>query len=423
MRDYEYYRRIFAPLRKPLAYVDLDLLDENIRLIAERAAVYGKRVRVASKSVRCTAVLRRIFAASDVFQGIMAFTAAEAVYLAKEGFDDILIGYPVCDPDGIAEIICLTTTGHCITFMVDSAEHLRHISRIAAEQGPEATARVCIDVDMSTEFPGLHFGVRRSPLKTAADLAPLLDELRAQKAHVRLAATGTDSLAAGSGSGSGRVSLILDGIMGYEAQIAGVGDNVPSQAIKSRTVRWLKGRSVPQIAARRKAVFDAIAKAGFSLRFVNGGGTGSLHTTGREEVVTEITVGSGFYSPGLFDNYEAFRYQPAAGFAIQVVRRPRSDMVTCAGGGYVASGSPGWDKVPKPYLPEGLKLLPNEAAGEVQTPFTYSGSATLSLGDPVLMRHAKAGELCERFPVLYAVSNGEIVDTYKTYRGDGQCFL
>lgn len=397
MRDYAYYREIFAPLPKPLAFVDLDLLDENIRAIADHARSHSKTVRVASKSVRCPAVLRRIIGANPVFQGIMAFTAAEAAYLAKAGFDDILIGYPVWHEEAIADLMRLVQAGRAITFMVDSVPHLRHIERIAADHG--ATARVCIDVDMSTDFPGLHFGVRRSPLSKAQDLAPLIEVLQQSK-HLK-----------------------LDGVMGYEAQIAGVADKVPGQAVKSRTVQWLKARSLPRIAERRKAAVEAIRQAGLELRVVNGGGTGSLHTTGLEDVVTEMTAGSGFFSPGLFDHYVDFHYQPAAGFAIEVVRRPAPDIVTCAGGGYVASGSPGWDKVPKPYLPAGLKLLANEAAGEVQTPFRYRGNESLQLGDPVFMRHSKAGELCERFTRLHAVSEGRIVDTYTTYRGDGQCFL
>ncbi|MDQ0191210.1 amino acid deaminase/aldolase [Alicyclobacillus cycloheptanicus] len=393
--NYEYYKRIFASLPKPLAYVDVDLLQENIAAIAPRSL--GKRIRIASKSVRCRAVLRRILDAGPPCQGIMSYTAAEAIFLADHGFDDILLGYPIWNAGRIADILRRVGEGKTITCMVDSLDHLRQIERVAKDVGVRAL--VCIDVDMSTEFPGLHFGVRRSPLSTAADVEPLLLHVAASN------------------------SLQLDGIMGYEAQVAGVGDHVPGQAVKNRVVHFLKTRSIPQIAERRAAVVELIRKMKLPLRFVNGGGTGSLHTTSQEEVVTEITVGSGFFSPGLFDNYRSFRYLPAAGFVLEIVRQPRPDIFTCAGGGYTASGSPGWDKVPKPYLPVGLSLLPNEAAGEVQTPFRYRGETRLALGDPILMRHAKAGELCERFAVLHAISDGRIVDVWPTYRGDGQCFL
>jgi D-serine deaminase-like pyridoxal phosphate-dependent protein len=148
-----------------------------------------------------------------------------------------------------------------------------------------------------------------------------------------------------------------------------------------------------------------------------------MASTREEAAVTEITVGSGFYSPGLFDNYVGFRYQPAAGYAIEIVRRPARALYTCLGGGYVASGALGLEKLPVPYLPQGAHLLPLEGAGEVQTPIRYEGSVPLSLGDPIFLRHAKAGELCEHFTHLLLVSNAAIVDEVATYRGDGQRFL
>lgn len=148
-----------------------------------------------------------------------------------------------------------------------------------------------------------------------------------------------------------------------------------------------------------------------------------METTVQEDVVTEVTVGSGFYSPTLFDHYTRFRHEPAAGFAIEVVRRPAPEIYTCQGGGYIASGAAGPDKLPQPWLPEGARLTTNEGAGEVQTPVIYEGSVSLNLGSPIFMRHSKAGELCERFRTLLLVSEGKVVDEVNTYRGDGQCFL
>ena len=211
--------------------------------------------------------------------------------------------------------------------------------------------------------------------------------------------------------------------MGYEAQIAGVGDRYPGAWAKNLLVRLLKRHSVRVVAERRAEMVQAVRELGIPLRFVNGGGTGSLATTARDPSVTEVTVGSGLYAPVLFDYYRDFRYQPAAGFAIEIVRRPRPGIYTCAGGGYVASGAAGRDKLPMPYLPEGTRLLPLEGAGEVQTPVRYEGPIALNLGDPVFLRHAKAGELCERFDRLHLFSEGRIVGEATTYRGDGRCFL
>jgi D-serine deaminase-like pyridoxal phosphate-dependent protein len=195
------------------------------------------------------------------------------------------------------------------------------------------------------------------------------------------------------------------------------------QLAKNALVRRLKQRSADEDAERRAAIVELVKSYGIMLRFVNGGGTGSMVTTRADSAVTEITVGSAFYAPALFDHYRDFRYQPAAAYAIEIVRRPRRDIYTCLGGGYIASGATGPEKQPVPYLPRGAKLLPLEGAGEVQTPVRYKGPVSLALGDPIFLRHSKAGELCERFEKLLLVSNGAIVDEVPTYRGGGQCFL
>jgi D-serine deaminase-like pyridoxal phosphate-dependent protein len=394
-RSYAYYKSAFQNIPRPFAFVDLDLLNENLQAIT--AAAGGKRIRIASKSIRSVELLRRILTTNDVFQGVMCFTATEAVYLARQGLDDLLLGYPVWRPDAVRQLVDLVADGRTIVFMLDALEQIEHLERVARERGVQVP--VCLDVDMSTNYPGLHFGVWRSPIASWRDARPVVERIAASD------------------------WLRLDGVMGYEAQIAGLGDRLPHKAVKNFTVSQLKRRSIREVAARRSEIVQGITDMGLKLRFVNAGGTGSLQSSREEPFVTEITVGSGFYSPALFDYYSSFRYQPAAGFAIEVVRRPRSDIVTCAGGGYVASGAAGADKLPVPYLPEGLRLLPLEGAGEVQTPLQHSGRTQLAVGDPVFFRHAKAGELCERFQKLHAVSSGAVVGTYETYRGAGECFL
>src|SRR5690606_35978811 len=159
------------------------------------------------------------------------------------------------------------------------------------------------------------------------------------------------------------------------------------------------------------------------LEFVNGGGTGSVEKTARDAAVTEIAAGSGLFHPRLFDGYRSFRGRPAALFALPVVRRPGPDVVTVLGGGYPASGPPGADRLPQPYLPAGLRYHPHEGAGEVQTPLIGPAARELRVGDRVWFRHAKAGELCERFDVLHLVAGDRLVGEAPTYRGEGRAFL
>ncbi|GIO34809.1 MULTISPECIES: amino acid deaminase/aldolase [Paenibacillus] len=395
-RGYSYYKQAFERIPKPFAYVDLDLLGKNIGHILARAG--SKNIRIATKSVRSAALLKRILHQSPVFCGLMCFSPQEAIYLVKQGMDDIVMGYPVWEPSALAGMAELIRQGKSVTLMVDSVAHIEHLERIAARHGVRFP--VCIDMDMSLDVPGLHFGVWRSPVRTIAEAGPLVERILSSRL------------------------VMLDGVMGYEAQIAGVGDHYPNKMAKNMLVQALKRRSAKQVAEKRAALVAMIEDAmGAPLRFVNGGGTGSLLTTVLEEAVTEVTVGSGFFAPALFDHYRDFRYLPAAGFAVEIVRQPGKHIYTCLGGGYTASGAAGRDKLPLPYLPAGASLLPLEGAGEVQTPVKYDGEEPLTLGDPIFFRHAKAGELCERFNYLYGLSKGGIVEKITTYRGDGQCFL
>ncbi|MFC5406995.1 amino acid deaminase/aldolase [Cohnella soli] len=393
MPGYEAYKKLFAHLPMPFAYLDLSMLDRNIADIA--AAAGNKNIRIASKSIRSVDVLRRILDSGAPYGGVMCYTASEAAFLADQGFDDLLLGYPTWEADGIRALVERVAAGKQITFMVDSIEHVAHIEKFA--QGSGTRVPLCLDVDMSTSYPGLRFGVWRSPINGWEQAKPVVEAI------------------------VGSRWLKLDGIMGYEAQIAGVGDDVPGATFQNRIVCFLQKRSVSEVARRRAEVVRGLSSIGVALRFVNAGGTGSLATSREEEFVTEVTAGSGFYGPTLFDYYKSFRYLPAAGFAVEIVRKPRVDIVTCLGGGYVASGAAGATKLPQPYLPQNLRLFSLEGAGEVQTPVLANRPEHrgLHIGDPIFFRHAKAGELCERFDCLNVVADGAIVGKYATYRGMG----
>jgi len=394
MQNYTYYKNIFQGNRFPLAYVDLDLLDQNIAQNLDRAK--STAIRIASKSVRCTAIMEYIFKKSPRFQGIMAFHPEEAVFLSQKGFDDILMGYPFVGEQQIEAIGKEIQAGKYVCLMVDHPQHLSIIEKVGKKLN--LVFPICIDMDMSIDFGSIHFGVWRSPIKDEQSLDALLTVIQAHK------------------------QLRLDGLMGYEAQIAGLGNAMKGKAVMNRVVSFLQKKSIPKIAERRAKALKLIKEKGFELKFVNGGGTGSIESTIEELGVTEVTVGSGFYNSHLFDYYSHFQLKPAAGFALSVSRIPKPGMLTCHSGGYIASGGIDSVKAPIPYLPKDMRMDKNEGAGEVQTPLYYTGNEPLTIGDPVFFRHCKAGELCERFNTLHFVRNGEIVESVSTYRGEGKCF-
>lgn len=394
MTQYSDYKQAFAGLSMPFAWVDLDQLDRNIALHQKRARHVP--IRIASKSIRSVEILRYLLDASAQMQGIMCYHPAEAAWLASLGFDDLLIAYPSLDTAALDAALDQVAKGKTIYFMVDLLEHAQAIQKLAQEK--QVRALLCLDLDMSIQYPALYFGVHRSRVRNADEAVALYRQIR------------------------GLPNVVLKGVMGYEAQIAGLGDAVPGQFVKNQIIRQLKKNAIPKIESRRTRTVLALREAGADIRLVNGGGTGSVESTILEPTITEVTVGSGYYCSHLFDNYQAFSAQPAAGFAVQVTRHPRTGVLTCNGGGYVASGVAEPLKLPKPYLPRGIRLDGNEGAGEVQTPIHYRGNE-LQSGDPVFFRHAKAGELCERFNFLYLIRGNNIEREVSTYRGDGKVFM
>ncbi|MFE9249326.1 amino acid deaminase/aldolase [Streptomyces sp. NPDC007088] len=390
------YDRATAQLDAPLALVDLDAFDANAADLVRRAG--GKPVRVASKSVRCRALLERVLS-REGFAGIMSFTLAESLWLARSGFEDVLLAYPSVDREGYAELSADPKLAAAVTVMVDDPAQLRLID--AARDGGREEIRVCLELDTSLRLLGgrVRFGARRSPLHSPGQVAELARAV-ARTPGFRLV-----------------------GLMAYEGHVAGVGDKVAGSPLRSRAVRLMQATARRELVVRRAEVVRAVRSVAPDLEFVNGGGTGSVQHTAAESAVTEIAAGSGLYVPRLFDNYTSFTGRPAALFAMPVVRRPGVGVVTVLGGGYPASGAPGPDRLPVPYLPEGLAYDPQEGAGEVQTPLLGAVADDLLIGDRVWFRHAKAGELCERFDRLHLVTGDEVTATVPTYRGEGRTFL
>lgn len=389
-----------AHLETPLAALDLGALRHNAHDMRRRAA--GTPIRVAAKSVRSRTILDAV-TALDGYAGVLAFTLPEALWLAAGDEahppqHDVVVGYPTADRTAIAELASSPELATRVTLMVDDVAQLDLVDSVAAPS-TRPPLRVCLDLDASWRAPVLgHLGVRRSPVHTAAQAAVLARAVAA------------------------RSGFTLVGLMSYEAQIAGVGDDVRGQAARSQLIRWMQRRSKDELLERRGLAVSAVRQVA-DLEFVNGGGTGSLEYTAADPAVTEIAAGSGLFGPHLFDTYRGFTPAPAAAFALSVVRKPAAQIATVLGGGWIASGPPARDRVPLPVWPPGLSLLPAEMAGEVQTPVTGEAAAALTIGDRVWFRHCKAGELSEHVDAFAMVDDGTTVGTAPTYRGEGKTFL
>jgi D-serine deaminase-like pyridoxal phosphate-dependent protein len=397
-QEQEHYERATAHLDPPFALVDLDSFDSNARDMVRRAG--GLPIRVASKSLRCRYLIERVLAQPG-FRGVMCYSLAEALWLHSTGVsDDLLVAYPTTDRGALRALAADTAARRHITVTIDSADHLNFIDATLGEEHPEI--RVCLELDVSWRplghGPAVHIGTWRSPLHTPAQAALFAETIIA------------------------RPGFALTGVMGYEGQIAGLGDAPPGHPLRAALLRAIQARSAAELRERRAETVRRIA-ALTTLEFVNGGGTGSLESTSADKSVTELAAGSGLVGPTLFDAYRKFRPRPALLYALPVVRRPAPGIVTLFSGGYVASGTGTPDRLPSPFRPAGLRLTGTEGAGEVQTPVRGAAASWLRTGDRVWLRHAKAGELAERFTEYHLVNTDDGQErSVPTYRGEGQCF-
>jgi D-serine deaminase-like pyridoxal phosphate-dependent protein len=383
-----------AALDTPFGAISVPALAHNAFDMLDRAG--GRTIRVASKSVRVRGVLEAVLALEG-YHGVLAFTLPEALWLA-ETIDDVVLGYPTVDRTALKSLFGSSRLAGRVTLMVDSIAHLDYIDSVAAA-GKRENIRVAIDLDASWNSRLLGFlGVYRSPVHEvgqAMELARAIVE---------------------------RPGFTLVGMMSYEAQIAGVTNRPSGRPFLARTVDYVQSHSTTELHERRGRVVAAVRDL-TDLEFVNGGGTGSLESTSTDPSVTEIAAGSGLFGPHLFDGYGHFKPAPAAAFALSVVRKPTPEMVTLLGGGWIASGPPADDRMPQPAWPAGLTYVRREMAGEVQSPLRGAAATDLAVGDRVWLRHTKAGELSEHLTEFAMVDGDHIVDSVRTYRGEGQAFL
>lgn len=390
--------------RLPAAWVNLNSLDANARRLAEvvRQARPDLTIRVASKSLRVPALLKRALAADPIYRGLMCYSAEEAVRLSALGFDDLLVAYPTLQPEALKGLVDLHARGKKVSLVADSVEGLAALSSIAVAYLPKGAAQfpVLVEPDLSQRLGSVVLGVRRSPLRTTAEVVALCTRVRDTP------------------------GLRFQGLMAYEAQVAGLADRSPvKSAWLNRAAGVIRARGARYAAAQRADLVAALRERGLAPELVNGGGTGSLTWAAHEACLTEVTAGSGLVASHLFDGYSNLALDPALHFALEAVRRPAKNWITCAGGGYVASGEAGVDRLPRPTFARDAELSPTEGCGEVQTPVRSREADRVALGAPVAFRPTKAGELAERFSEYLLVQDGRIVERVPTYRGLGWCFF
>lgn len=197
-QSHQRYERIFEAVEAPFAFVDLDAMWANADALLDRAG--RKPVRVATKSIRCRALIEEILDRDARFAGLMTYTLPETLWLAESGHTDLLLAYPTADSSALREL-ALRSAGdpeRAPLVMIDCVEHLEAIEAVLGADAPPI--RVCIDIDASWWALGgrIKVGPKRSPVHTVEQAVALAREIER------------------------RPQIELDALMSYEGQIAGV---------------------------------------------------------------------------------------------------------------------------------------------------------------------------------------------------------
>jgi len=382
--------------------------DANASRLLSIARENHKRIRIATKSLRVPALIKRLKElGGDLICGAMCYSAQEAKFLASTcEISNLLVAYPTVLDADLAAAWELLNQGHQITLMVDCVEHVKVLEKFAFRHQlgdeDEMCFRVAIDVDVAWRPLGglVHIGAQRSGVRSIRDFSRVLDAILSAK------------------------HLHFVGVMGYEAHIAGLPDQSPHSSWTNLAKQLLKRCSRSGVTAFREEIHSYLQQKNIPVEFFNGGGTGSIRTTVIEPWITEVAVGSGFLQSQLFDYYQSNSSVPAITFALQATRKPQHNVVVCQSGGFaVASGAMHPDKLPTICSPSHLHYTCMEGIGEVQTPLEGPDADSIHLGDPIFFRPAKAGEIAEHF-LYYWIKDGDVLqkEPLPTYRGCGVAF-
>ena len=379
--DYGYYCEAFAERPLPLSYLDLDLLEGNIRSVLERSG--NKQLRLDARMLQCPQVLQRVMRSHTRFHGIKCSTVAEAVRLSQfESLSDTLVAYPTLQHSALEQACAAIADGHQITLTVDAPAHLGYLAQAAVRSGVHVP--LCVEIDMSMARAELKGPGRRSAIRATDTLLKLVEAI------------------------DERAGLQFRGVVTYDTQRNHFAEWMATEG--SRADATLNERNAEHVRAWRQSLAEALRAHGHDDFLFNCSGLAGMAFNAGHTAVTEITVGAALFG---FDPEEPHEV-PAAGYAAEVIRRTDHDRYACLVDGHAASHAADGGSLPQPYLPEGARLDALRGAGEAQLPICYAGA--LDLGDMIFLHPTDTGELCERFSHLLLVQDGAIVGEAETYR-------
>lgn len=227
----------------PAAVADLDLLNQNLRRMADYFASRHAKIRPHFKSHKCVELSRRQLAAGSC-SGVTCAKLSEAEQLAAGGIEDILVANQVIGMDKARRLAALNRD-RMVRCAVDSVFSARQL----AEAAKEAGVRISVFMEVDT-------GMKRCgvlPGEPALELAREISRLD---------------------------GLRLDGIQAYEGHLVSILD------FEERR-RKTEAAFAPVVETRKQ-----IEQAGIPVGILSSAGTGTYDITGNIAGIDEVQVGS-----------------------------------------------------------------------------------------------------------------------------------
>lgn len=279
-----------ADLPTPALLVDLDILEANLKAVADHCAARGCAARPHAKTHKCPEIAKRQVAAGAL--GISVATVPEAEAMAASGIRGILLTSPIFDPKKVARMIRLIQAGAEPMLAIGHPSELQVLAEAAQAKG--VVADILIDLDVGDR----RFGIL--PGKPAIALA----EQAAKSKHIR-----------------------VRGIQAY----SGLSSHVPTFEARKRSSEEAMGKAV--------AMRAELEKLGLDNRILSGGSTGTYNIDSAIPGVTELQVGSyvfmdvGYRRIGSRDGNAVYTdFQPSLSVLTTVVSATHPDRVSVDAG-------------------------------------------------------------------------------------------
>ncbi len=268
-------------LDTPFLWVDLDVMEDNIRTLARYFRHAGVNWRPHIKGIKVPAIARKLIYAGAI--GITCAKLGEAEVMASAGIKDILIANQVVGPIKYARLVEICRHAD-VKIAVDSEATVSDLSEAAMAAGVEIG--VVVELDTGMQRAGIQ------PGQPALDLSLLLN------------------------STPGFRYL---GLMTWE------GHTVRIEDIK------LKEKEINKSLGKLMDTVDLCREAGLPVNIVSAGGSATYTVASKVAGITEIQAGGATLCDVAYKKWGA-ETEPSLYVRSTVTSRPAPDRIICDAG-------------------------------------------------------------------------------------------